>query len=98
MIEPTVRLALTLQSNPGAYAALLGSGISAAAGVPTGWQIVSDLIAKVARLEGAIAGDDPIAWYRERYGEEPEYSKLLDELAKSPAERNLLLRNYFEPS
>jgi hypothetical protein len=64
MVDPTVRLALALHSNRGAYAALLGSGISAAAGVPTGWQIVSDLISKVAALEGARVGGDPIGWYR----------------------------------
>lgn len=98
MIDPAVRLALALHSNPGAYAALLGSGISAAAGIPTGWQIVSDLIAKVARLEGAAIEGDPVDWYRSRYGQEPEYSSLLDELGRSPAERNLLLRGYFEPS
>jgi hypothetical protein len=98
VVDPTVRLALALHSNRGAYAALLGSGISAAAGVPTGWQIVSDLISKVAALEGAVVGDDPIAWYRDRFGEEPDYSRLLDELAKSSTERSTLLRGYFEPS
>ena len=98
MVDPTVRLALALHSNRGAYAALLGSGISAAAGVPTGWQIVSDLISKVAALEGAAVSEDPIAWYRGRFGEEPDYSRLLDELAKSPTERSLLLRKYFEPT
>jgi hypothetical protein len=98
MVDPIVRLALALHSNRGAYAALLGSGISAAAGVPTGWQIVSDLISKVAALEGAVVGEDPIAWYRSRFGEEPDYSKLLDELARSATERSLLLRKYFEPT
>src|SRR6185295_15726823 len=98
MVDPIVRLALALHSNRGAYAALLGSGISAAAGVPTGWQIVSDLISKVAALEGAVVGEDPIAWYRSRFGEEPDYSRLLDELARSETERSLLLRQYFEPT
>ena len=69
-----------------------------AAGVPTGWQIVGDLISKVAALEGAAIPDDPIGWYRERFGEEPDYSRLLDELAKHPAERSMLLRRYFEPT
>src|SRR5262245_41356061 len=97
MVDATVRLALALNSNRGAYAALLGSGVSAASAIPTGWQIVSDLISKVAAAEGATAGGDPIAWYRERYGE-PDYSRLLDELARSPTERSLLLRQYFEPT
>jgi len=98
MVDPTVRLALALYSNRGAYAVLLGSGISAAAGIPTGWQIVSDLASKIAVLDGANAGDDPIGWYRRRFGREPDYSTLLEELAKSPTERNMLLRKYFEPS
>ncbi|MET0828577.1 MAG: NB-ARC domain-containing protein, partial [Microbacterium sp.] len=97
-VDPTVRLALALSSSRGAYAALLGSGLSAAAGIPTGRQIVADLIAKVAALEGTELGDDPFAWYRGRFGEEPDYSTLLDELATSPTQRNELLRGYFEPT
>ena len=38
------------------------------------------------------------SWYQGRFGEEPDYSKLLDTLAKSPAERSALLRSYFEPT
>ena len=30
---------------------LLGSGVSRAAGIPTGWEVVIDLIRKVAALE-----------------------------------------------
>jgi hypothetical protein len=78
MIEPAVSLALTLESNPGAYACLLGSGVSATSGIPTKWGIVLDLIRRVARSLGENPGDDPVAWYRHRYGEEPDYSKLLN--------------------
>ena len=98
MVDSVVRLALALHSDRGAYAALLGSGISAAAGIPTGWQIVTDLISKVAALEGTVVGEDPIGWYRARFGDEPDYSRLLDELAKSPTERSILLQRYFEPT
>ena len=98
MIDPAVRISLALDANKGAYAVLLGSGVSAAAGIPTGWQIVSDLVTKVARLEGADVGGDPISWYKTRYGEEPEYSGLLNSVANSPTERSLLLRSYFEPT
>lgn len=48
MIDPTVRISLAVHANRGAYAVLLGSGVSAAAGILTGWQIVSDLVTKVA--------------------------------------------------
>lgn len=97
MIEPMVSLAFALNSNRGAYAALVGSGVSVGAGIPTGWQVVLDLITKVAGVLGEDPGDDVAAWYEERFGEEPDYSKLLDSLAKSPAERSALLRTYFEP-
>ena len=87
-----------MHSNPGAYAALIGSGVSVGAGIPTGWQVVLDLISKLARVLSESPGDDLAGWYRERFGEEPDYSKLLDALARSPAERSALLRRSFEPT
>ena len=72
--------------------------MSVGAGIPTGWGVVLDLISKIARVLGEDPGDDVSSWYRERFGEEPDYSKLLDTLAKSPAERSALLRSYFEPT
>lgn len=98
MIDPQVSIAFALNSNPGAYAALIGSGVSVGAGIPTGWQVVLDLISKLARVLGEDPGDDVSSWYRKHFGEEPDYSKLLDTLAKSPAERSALLRSYFEPT
>lgn len=98
MIDPQVSLAFALRSNPGAYAALIGSGVSVGAGIPTGWHVVLDLISQLARVLGENPGDDLASWYQERFGEEPDYSKLLDALAKSPAERSALLRSYFEPT
>ena len=41
---------------------------------------------------------DPERWYRDEYGEPPTYSGLLNELAKTPLERQHLLRPYFEPT
>jgi predicted ATPase len=98
MIEPAVSLALTLESNPGSYACLLGSGVSATSGIPTGWGIIIDLVLRVSRSLGESSGDDPAGWYKARYGEEPNYSKLLDEVARTPTERARLLRSYFEPT
>lgn len=98
MADSTVPLTFALHSNPGAYAVLLGSGVSTGAGILTGRQIVADLTAKIALLEGAGAVDDPIEWYRNSHGYDPDYSQLLGELAPSPAERSQLLRTYFEPT
>jgi hypothetical protein len=98
MIDPTLSLAFAVHSNKGAYALLLGSGVSRAAGIPTGWEVVQDLIRKLAALAGEDAGAAPEAWYISKHGEEPDYANLLESLAKLPAERNQLLRSYFEPS
>lgn len=99
-IAPELALALALRGTPGAYAVLLGSGVSRAADIPTGWDIVLDLTRKVAAAEQALdaAGGDPAAWYQQRFGEEPSYTRLLEMLAPSQVERRELLRRYFEPT
>src|SRR5436305_10385121 len=98
MIDPLVSLAFSVYSNKGVYALLLGSGISRSSGIPTGWDIVIDLIKKVAALYNEDASADPEGWYRQKFNEEPDYSKLLDAIAKTPSERNQLLKGYFEPT
>jgi hypothetical protein len=98
MIDPLVSLAFAVYSNKGVYALLLGSGISRASGIPTGWEVVLDLIRKVAKLQGEDCEPDPDEWFRKKHGSEPDYSKLLDAIAKSPTERQQLLRGYFEPT
>ena len=98
MIDPVQSLAFSMQSNPGVYALLLGSGVSRSAQVPTGWDIVLDLLGKLAAAAGEKPGIDLGQWYRDEYGEPPEYSKLLESLANTPTERQQLLRQYFEPT
>lgn len=98
MIDPLVSMAFAVYSNKGVYALLLGSGISRASGIPTGWEVVLDLIRKVAKLESEDCEPDPADWFRKKHGAEPDYSKLLDGIAKTPAERQQLLRGYFEPT
>ncbi|MGH2461074.1 MAG: SIR2 family protein, partial [Chloroflexota bacterium] len=97
-LEPMFQLALSVEANPGVYALLLGSGISRAAGIPTGWDIVLDLIRKVAAMTEEECEPDPATWYRQRFSEPPEYSKLLDHLTGSATDRMALLRPYFEPT
>lgn len=98
MIDPLISLALGMQSNKGVYALLLGSGVSRAAQIPTGWEVMLDLARKLALLYGEEVGVDSASWYREKYCAEPDYAKLLDGLAKTPEERQQLLRSYFEPN
>ena len=96
-IDPIVSLAFSIHAAPKRYALLLGSGLSTGAGIPTGWQITLDLVNRLAAVSGETPGDDPEAWYRDRYGEPPSYSRLLDELAKGPDDRQSILRSYIEP-
>ena len=98
MLDPVISLAFSVHSNKGIYALLLGSGVSRAAGVPTGWEVVMDLIRKMAYLQGEDCEPDPGKWYKNRFGSDPDYAQLLHIIASSPAERARLLRGYFEPS
>lgn len=97
-MDPTISLTFAVQKNPGVYAVLLGSGVSRAARVPTGWDVVEDLVRQVARLQGDDPQPDPVAWFRATFEREPGYSDLLEQLGRSPAERGRLLRGYFEPT
>ena len=92
------RLSFLMYENPGVYALLIGSGLSRAAGIPTGWEITLDLIRRVALLQGEGEQPDWVAWYREKTSEEPDYSKLVSELGLSRDERRSILDGYIEPS
>lgn len=96
MIDPVDSLSLSIQANRGMYALLLGSGISKLAGIPTGEAITLDLVKKLAISCGEACVPDPVHWFEGKFGKQPDYSALLAELAKTPAERQQLLRPYFE--
>lgn len=96
--EPLTKLAFSIHQNPGVYALLLGSGISSAAGIPTGWSVTLDLIRRVGMLEGVGDQSDWAAWYRARTGRAPDYSDLLAELGATQAERQRIVAGYIEPT
>jgi hypothetical protein len=96
--DPLTQLAFSLYESKGVFAVLLGSGLSRAADIPTGWEITLDLIRRVALARSVEEQSDWAAWYREAAGEEPNYSSLLEELASSPEERRAILHRYIEPS
>lgn len=98
MIDPLISLAFSVYSNRGVYALLLGSGVSRAAKIPTSWEIVNDLIRKLAKISGEDCEPDPALWYERKYAEKPDYSRLLNALADTASERNQLLKEYFEPT
>lgn len=55
MIDPLTSLAFSVYSGEGVYALLLGSGLSRAAQIPTGWEGLLDLIRNIAAVEGQAA-------------------------------------------
>lgn len=91
-------IAFSVYSNKGVYALLLGSGISRSSGIPTGWEIVLDLIRKLAVLNGEDCDANEVSWFVEKYNEEPDYSTILSKLALQSIERVNLLKPYFEPT
>ncbi|PTW38811.1 SIR2 family protein [Rhodovulum kholense] len=95
--DPATQLAFSIHENRGVFALLLGSGLSRAAEIPTGWEITLDLVRRVALAQGVEEQDDWAAWYVEKEGKEPDYSALLAQLASTPAERRAILHSYIEP-
>lgn len=89
-------LSFSIHSNKGVYALLLGSGISKESGIPTGWDIVIDLIKQLRVISNNDSQGDPIEWFREKYKEEPSYSKILSKFTITQPERMNLLKGYFE--
>ena len=98
MIDPVHALAFSIHSTPGVYALLLGSGVSRASGIPTSWEVTLDLVRQLAALHGEDPDPAPEVWYHGKYGKDPDYSDILEELTKTPSERHHLLRSYWEPN
>lgn len=98
MNEQILPMAFSVYNSPGVYALLLGSGVSKAAEIPTGWDIVKDLIRQIAVALGEAPPPKPDEWYIQRYGQEPRYDDLLQHLGTKRSERNAILRPYFEAS
>jgi phosphoglycolate phosphatase-like HAD superfamily hydrolase len=96
--DALTQLAFALFENKGVIAILLGSGLSRAAEIQTGWEITVDLIRRVAQAQGIGEQSDWAEWYRQRTGQEPNYSTLLEELTGSPNERRAILNRYIEAS
>jgi hypothetical protein len=98
LLDPVSSIAFEMQAAKGVFALLLGSGVSRAAKIPTGWDITLDLVRAVATLQDADAGTAPETWYQTTFGKAPEYSHLLDRLASTPTLRQQVIRPYIEPN
>jgi hypothetical protein len=96
MINEQLMLANHVFSNRGAFAIFLGSGISRPAGIATGWEILAQLISRLAILEKEQMKPSPEEWYKSKYGIMPGYSQIIEKLTSTSEERVNLLRPFFE--
>lgn len=96
--ERVTQAVFSITAKKGTHALLLGSGISKAAHIPTGWDIVLDLSRKLSLFLEGREMENIELWYMNRFNKEPDYSDILSILGKTPAERNSLLCGYFEPT
>jgi hypothetical protein len=62
-IDVLTQLAFSVSENKGVFAVLVGSGLSRAAEIPTGWEITLDLIRRVAAAQGVADQPDWAKWY-----------------------------------
>ncbi|WP_146078937.1 MULTISPECIES: SIR2 family protein [unclassified Rathayibacter] len=93
------QLAVAMQSSPGSYALLAGAGVSRGAGLPTGWDVMIDLIGRIAQANGIeLDTSEREEWWISQRGESLNYSSLLAAISPSPLARRDILRSYFEPS
>jgi hypothetical protein len=95
--DPLTQLAFSVYENKGVYALLVGSGLSRAADIPTGWEITLDLVRRVAAAQGVEDQEDWQAWYQVTTDKDPNYSELVGELGLSRDERRSILHSYIEP-
>lgn len=101
-LSPAAMLATSMHAQPGVYALLLGSGVSTGAGVPTGWGVVKELVSRIASVEDldtlSVAKSDPEQWWRDHHDGDLGYAALLEALAPTPAARQGILADFFEPT
>ncbi|MDR2005436.1 MAG: SIR2 family protein [Prevotella sp.] len=97
-IENLTRLAFSMYTNKGAYALLLGAGISRSAHIPSGWEVEEMLIKQLAATQSVVNEKDWHQWYKDKYGHSANYSLLLEALVKTPTERVQLMKGFFEPT
>ena len=94
IVDPATKLAFSVHENRGVFALLLGSGLSRAAEIKTGWEISIDLVRRVAMAKGVEEQDDWVKWYVKAEGKEPDYSEILAQVASTSAERRAILHSY----
>lgn len=97
-IDKLTTLAFSMYSNKGAYALLLGSGISRSAHIPSGWEVEEKLIQRLAASKSITHSENWHQWYKKTYKQSASYSSLLAEIVKTSTERVQLMKSFFEPT
>ncbi len=97
-IKGIEELGILLFSRPGAFALLLGSGISDSAGIPSGGKIAFELARRLMLANNPSSTANPRNWYAGKYKEQPSYSKIIKRIAKTKEEEISVLRDFIEPS
>jgi hypothetical protein len=97
MLDPTSALAFSLYENKGIYALLVGSGLSSAAQIPTGWEITGDLVRRAALVQRVDEQPDWVAWHRTEFGKEPEYLTCLPFSRRRPTSAGLSCTAILKP-
>lgn len=97
-IDPFLVLAASLHFDRGAYAALIGSGMSTAAGIQTGWEFTKQLAELEARHRDGTVPDDIEAWWAANKAVPLGYSAVVEAIAPTIGQRQALLRSIIEPS
>ena len=96
-------LTLSLHHAPGVYALLVGSGLSSAAGIPTGWQITIELIRELRTLESnaddaqELSETDLTNWYNDKFDKKsPNYSDVMEIVEQTSGGRQKVLEKFFK--
>ncbi len=99
-LDPIVSLAVAVAESPGAYAFLLGAGVSKDAGVPTGGDVLSIALNDLYRLvhpEDDQPDEATLATWAAGTGyANIPYSEMLELLGPDPEGRRAYLAKYFE--
>lgn len=97
-IDPFLVLAASLHFDRGAYAALVGSGMSTTAGIQTGWEFTKELAELEARHRDGAVPDDIEVWWTANKEVPLGYSAVVEAIAPTIGQRQALLKSIIEPS
>ncbi|QQR58266.1 MAG: SIR2 family protein [Candidatus Melainabacteria bacterium] len=104
---PNLQAALNVYHNKGQYALLLGSGVSRAANIPTGWDITLKQIESLA-LRSKTFGNLKelsekerekrlVSWFKKQYEIDPGYSAVMNIVGTTAIARSNIIKSALEP-